>query len=525
MSFGGIREIPPDFTHFTAVEIGSVTSCAQEFCGGGTTPFLGLGFDSLVRRAGIFGNHRPISESWRAALSRSISPITKFTSASGYVFVDDPLIWPGVDGVSMKSSGSSCSVEFGDFSIVYRDDENPVWRGSVSVGCPGSSIGAVNVSMSSTPWGGDAWMFGAEETISPGTIVIPTDLPPPVNVGSPTMVGANSTAILTVALADPGADAFWEISEIKAVGVAISKDPFIQPGSAAGCSTDVQSVFLRTPFVNYEFGMGYLQVVNTLLDGGPEQIAMCIDVTLGPVSPIANAPWPSFGTKSAAARFSVDGVTKVTTAFDGSRSVFLATAPMWEDGSPLSGCPVAPCSTQTALFPYLEAQGEIKQSTVSDWVAMLTTALPQNTTVRLVESSAPPPVPLGSQPALLDAIGGGSMQHPSIAPEMSLFTMALIVLVASGGVVIWEASGLWRKSKSTTRRRAVFKGKATAAALLATAPSVRAACDGALERACGACAGTLGVSTCMCRCGWTEGEAILYAMVALPAIAMVMLYI
>ena len=71
-----------------------------------------------------------------------------------------------------------------------------------------------------------------------------------------------------------------------------------------------------------------------------------------------------------------------------------------------------------------------------------------------------------------------------------------------------------------------FRGPRTGAIVLLSAlPAAQGACTQALGAACNACRGSLQPSTCLCTCAIGPAESSVAAMLLLPVLALMMLYI
>ena len=226
----------------------------------------------------------------------------------------------------------------------------------------------------------------------------------------------------------------------------------------------------------------------------------------------------------------------------------MASHPVWEDGTPVAGCSTAPC-TPVDGYPYRSAPAKYApQTLVSGWVGLLSVALASSSgTVGRSSASLLPPVPPPSSllqntnPATLPPIISSLTVTPApssaaafafVTAALLLFLTALIML--AWAVVAYRAHGRdepeehgdkkhkhKEKHKHHSSSRA---GPRPGLMLMLMLPCV-AACSDARTSACAACYGVLAGDSCMCRCGWSQGESFLYGMVMLPVVGMVLLYI
>jgi len=298
-------------------------------------------------------------------------------------------------------------------------------------------------------------------------------------------------------------------------------------------------------------------------------VAVCANVGVAAVRPVAGAPWPSWTSAAAASRFSSNGVTTQTVSSDGTQVLYMSSHPVWEDGIGVQGCAVAPCAAPVAGYPYRSTPASYGlQHVVSSWIGLLSTALAPGSSSGEGRSGAqflppiPPSPPLSQvlqTPGILPATSSDVV--PATAPASgaayALLAAAVLLLLAAVAMVVWGAvlhvkreehhhhhyeesrkggdddedegedgEEVHKKKKRKNKKISRSHTFGTRLLLIAMMPCMCAATSTAQrEAACAACNGVISPTTSVCVCGWGQVESIVYSLVLFPVIAMTLLYV
>ena len=111
----------------------------------------------------------------------------------------------------------------------------------------------------------------------------------------------------------------------------------------------------------------------------------------------------------------------------------------------------------------------------------------------------------------------------------TLVTLLALLVAANCAGALYAAWSCLRGGRAA-RRPGVSKSTVRAAAgALLPAFAAAAACTpaqaAAKAAACASCAGVLSASTCVCACGYSAAEVLLYGLVGFPAVLMMLLYV
>ena len=600
LKYGALRLPPANNGTLTVVQIGTMTGCAQEYCAVGSTPFAATASDVLLRRAGSWDVEtglpsqdvflRPTSR-----VSRAVTPLTGYTSVGGIMTVADPLLWPGVTSLNVTdagigSNGPACTFASGPFSL-----NGSVWTGPFRIGCATvqSSVVEKTVLLNAAPWGVRTWMHGPLRNLTLETLPALLDTPPLVTAAPSTgasLVGLGALASVKFALWSPGADSVWEVVSLNVTGMAATLNPQIVSSPASMCTHAASAVLLYTPRVAIQSGDAYFAFSNRRAppwDAAPARVAVCANVGVAAVRPVAGAPWPSWTSAAAASRFSSNGVTTQTVSTDGTQVLYMSSHPVWEDGIGVQGCVVAPCAAPVAGYPYRSTPASYGlQHVVSSWIGLLSTALAPGSSSGEGRSGAqflppiPPSPPLSQvlqTPGILPATSSDVV--PATAPASgaayALLAAAVLLLLAAVAMVVWgaalhgkrdehhhhhheesrkggddddeqrnherskgakknhnddEAEGEddeeVHKKKKKNKKISRSHTFGTRLLLIAMMPFMCAAASTVQrEAACAACNGVISPTTSVCVCGWGKVESIVYSLVLFPVIAMTLLYV
>ena len=523
MEYGARRAVPDGATRVTVVELGSTAGCARALCTGPAGgPLVNYGGDAIVRRASVWNiaNGLPEEDTSVAVTSAHLRTVgaARRMAVAGTLSVADPLFWPGISGLSAHSEGP-CAMGVGEFSLSAGR-----WVANFSASCAPAQTFDQAVTLNTSAWGALVWARGGARRLVAALAPTPTTAPPQVvAVPSADVVPLGGSASIRFGLALPEDEAFWEVVASGPVTYATQSRAALMDPPPRTCRAAMAHVSVDStgPSVTVQFTNGG--------SSSPRRAAVCLNITLAPVRPYEGTlVWRS---AAAASRFSSGGVRDAV-APDGSPA-FVAAQPVWDDGS------IVEDPRDPGLgYPYRNNKGlsTIHALVVSPWVGLMSAAASApmpfvnvSSSGRLFASLAPPPSVTPAPPAadttatLLVALG-------------SLLLAASIVVLA---VAVARSLKLSRpqppdtpSEQSEAAHKIVQRGRpkplgATRLMVMLVLPLCVSAtgCSAARKAACTSCNGVLAVSTCACTCGWSQLEVVWCAMLFLPGVTMLMLYL
>lgn len=533
----------------SVVELGSTVSCATAYCAREDEPLTGYAADNLMARVSQWavdaeGRLVPVEAADdvafapASATARALSASSHQVLVTGEVTVRVDSLRPGPAAAWVEDLGppqprgapdSMCTIVFGQW---YRLGAR--WAAPASLACllPGLPTGEPvvlrrRVALASQPSG--AWVRGATRTLRVEVTPEVVDGPPaavlrPVCAGcvQPLVYSPGDSLQLRGAAADAADEAFWSTAVRLPLRAVEQADPRLggEPGTA-GCAGGAVGASHSGPGV---------AVLDSLPDReAPARAAFCADITLAALRPTAaGGYWPAWERPEPATWFSANGTYRAL-SIDGS-AWYVSQAPVWMSGQAVVGCdpavPGAGCSPPGA-YPF-ENAGSLADSRPewqlavgsSQWVGLRTGAAAP-APGRSVEVDIPVAAP--------DA--------PSESPSMEWANVTLVavlaVLVAANcAAAAYAVWGCLRPGRAARYRGAgVSKSTVRAAAavmmpvIVAAAATCTEAQAAAKALACASCAGVLSASTCVCACGYSSAEVLLYGLLGFPAVLMLLLYV